>query len=163
MEERLANLFESKFDEFNDSIGDRLALMELNNIEQKIESENNIPGENIDQLSLPAPVINTVEIDHKPWKKLALRNRVGEYGLDQCEKKEKIYFLKTSKTGSTTMANILMRFGFERPGTNFLFGETPNGAMFFLNGYLPFAEEVCFLGRSIVNRPKFDISYVHMR
>merc|ERR1739838_646439 len=67
-------------------------------------------------------------IDTKPWKSISLKNRVGQFGRDSCEKVEKVYFLKTSKTGSTTMANILMRFGFRREGTNFLLGETPNGA-----------------------------------
>ena len=61
------------------------------------------------------------------------------------------------------MANILMRFGFSRPGTNFLIGESNNGALFFSNGYLPFNENVCFLGRDIQNRPNFDLSYIHMR
>ena len=40
-----------------------------------------------------------------------------------CSEVDKIYFLKTSKTGSTTIANILQRFGLRRPGTNFLMGE----------------------------------------
>lgn len=100
---------------------------------------------------------------YKKWKKIPLVDRVGEFKDGFCEKKEKIYFLKTSKTGSTTMANILIRFGFQRPGTNFLLGESPNGAMFFLNGYMPFNENLCYMGRDIANRPKFDISYVHMR
>ena len=100
---------------------------------------------------------------YKKWKKIPLVDRVGEFKDGLCEKKEKIYFLKTSKTGSTTMANILIRFGFQRPGTNFLLGESPNGAMFFLNGYMPFNENLCYMGRDIANRPKFDISYVHMR
>ena len=34
---------------------------------------------------------------------------------------------------------------------------------FFLNGYLPFNDELCFLGRDIPDRPLFDISCVHMR
>ena len=100
---------------------------------------------------------------YKSWKNKPLKKTIGRYGKDTCEKHEKIYFLKTSKTGSTTMANILTRFGFARPGTNFLLGETTNGAMFFINGYMPFNEDLCFLGRDIENRPKFDISYIHMR
>ena len=36
---------------------------------------------------------------------------MGDYELDQCEIQDKIYFLKTSKTGSTSIANILTRFG----------------------------------------------------
>ena len=35
--------------------------------------------------------------------------------------------------------------------------------MFDKNAYMPFNAETCFLGRGIKNRPKFDISYVHMR
>jgi len=99
----------------------------------------------------------------KPWKLIPLNERIGQFGRDSCHKVEKVYFLKTSKTGSTTMANILMRFGYRRNATNFLMGETPNGALFFINGYMPFNEEVCFLGRDIKPRPAFDISYVHMR
>ena len=98
-----------------------------------------------------------VAASSKPWKKLPLMSRIGRYGLDDCKKVEKIYFLKTSKTGSTTMANILMRFGFRRAGTNFLLGETPNGALFFINGYMPFNEDICYLGRDIKPSPVFDI------
>ena len=99
------------------------------------------------------PVVTT----SKPWKNLPLMSRIGRYGLDDCKKVEKVYFLKTSKTGSTTMANILMRFGFRREGTNFLMGETPNGALFFINGYMPFNEDICYLGRDIRPHPVFDI------
>jgi len=42
-------------------------------------------------------------------------------------------------------------------------GETPNGALFFINGYMPFNEDVCFFGRDIKPRPRFDIAYPHMR
>lgn len=63
------------------------------------------------------------------WKKLPFEQQIGEFGKDTCEKKTSIYFLKTSKTGGTTFANILMRFGFAREGTNYLMGESNNGAM----------------------------------
>ena len=63
------------------------------------------------------------------WKKLPLEEQIGEFGKDTCEKKTSIYFLKTSKTGGTTIANILMRFGFAREETNFLMGESGNGGM----------------------------------
>ena len=129
----------------------------------------------------------------KKWKNQPLKSYIGLYGKDKCQKHEKIYFLKTSKTGSTTIANILMRFGYARPGTNFLLGEASNGhgffsenfykiikctsrivseyfrkkilkrAMFFENGYMPFTLDTCFLGRDIPDRPKMDISYVHMK
>lgn len=99
----------------------------------------------------------------KKWKNQNLVDSIGRYGVDQCQKHEKVYFLKTSKTGSTTMANILMRFGFRRPGTNYLLGETSNAAMFFINQYMSFNEDLCFLGRDLPDRPRFDISYIHMR
>lgn len=78
----------------------------------------NAPVEPADELS-----IDESPIKAKPWKKIPLNKRIGQYGRDSCEKVEKVYFLKTSKTGSTTMANILMRFGYRREGTNFLMGE----------------------------------------
>ena len=40
---------------------------------------------------------------------------------ETCQKTDKIFYLKTTKTGSTSLANIIMRFGFKRIGTNFLF------------------------------------------
>lgn len=40
-----------------------------------------------------------------------LKKQMGDYELEQCEIQDKIYFLKTSKTGSTSIANILTRFG----------------------------------------------------
>ena len=40
-----------------------------------------------------------------------LKKQMGDYELDQCKIQDKIYFLKTSKTGSTSIANILTRFG----------------------------------------------------
>jgi hypothetical protein len=52
--------------------------------------------------------------------------------------------LKTSKTGSTTFANILMRFGFARQGTNFLMGESENGGM------------VSFVNISVLYFPSFS-------
>ena len=67
------------------------------------------------------------ESNVKKWKNQPLKSYIGLYGKDKCQKHEKIYFLKTSKTGSTTIANILMRFGYARPGTNFLLGEASNG------------------------------------
>ena len=103
------------------------------------------------------------KIEYKKWKKLALMDQIGDFRNGKCNKKDKLYFLKTSKTGGTTMANILIRFGFARPGTNYLLGESSNGGMFFLNGYMPFSEKVCFLGKDIKPRPIFDISYVHMK
>jgi len=55
-----------------------------------------------------------------------------------------------------------MRFGFARNKT-FLFGEQLNGGIWFTGSYLPFSEDICFLGRDISNRPKIDISAVHLR
>ena len=42
-------------------------------------------------------------------------------------------------------------------------GEFGNGGLFFLNGYLPFNEKFCHLGRDIPKSPPFDISFVHLR
>ena len=42
-------------------------------------------------------------------------------------------------------------------------GECGNGAMFFANGELPFNLDVCFVGRDFKQRPKFDLSFVHMK
>ena len=64
----------------------------------------------------------------------------------KCVRQEKIYFLKTSKTGSTTIANILIRLGLKANETNFLFGENGNGGLFFTYSYMPFKAETCFLG-----------------
>ena len=73
---------------------------------------------------------------HSSQKSETLRNLdfLREFKDGKCRRKEKIYFLKTSKTGSSTFANILVRFGFKRPGTNYLFGESSDGAMF-LDGF----------------------------
>ena len=70
--------------------------------------------------------------------------------IETCKEVDKIYFLKTSKTGSTSVANLLMRFGLRRPGTTFLLGETPNGGLFFENKYMPFNAESCYLGQEMV-------------
>ena len=55
------------------------------------------------------------EYPNKPWKHQKLKEYIGEFGQpdsNSCAKKEHIYFLKTSKTGGTTFANILQRFGY---------------------------------------------------
>jgi len=88
---------------------------------------------------------------------------LASYEKGECSEVDKIYFLKTSKTGSTSVANILTRFGLRRPGTNFLMGEVSNGGFFFKNGFMPFTAETCYMGRNLPDQPKFDISYVHMR
>ena len=157
-EDEIAHLLDTKFEAFQ-------KLMEQSITEMGISKPEEMPPMPEIVMTPPpiAPQLTTSLDEHKPWKHMPLRDRTGIYGTDKCDRKEKIYFLKTSKTGSTTMANILMRFGFSRPGTNFLMGESPNGAMFFLNGYMPFNENLCYIGRDIPDRPKFDISYVHMR
>ena len=43
-----------------------------------------------------------------------LKKQMGDYELNQCKIEDKIYFLKTSKTGSTSVANILTRFGIRK-------------------------------------------------
>ena len=94
---------------------------------------------------------------------ISLEESIKAYEDGTCKESNKIYFLKTSKTGSTSVANLLMRFGLRRPGTTFLMGETANGGFFFENQYMPFNAETCYLGRNIEPRPVYDISYVHMR
>ena len=95
----------------------------------------------IPRVSLPKTIIPNPGLPEKRSispKELPLLEKIGEYGIDSCKKRETIYFLKTSKTGSTTFANILQRFGFARTGTNFLFGEQTNGAL--VKGELLFVE-----------------------
>ena len=40
-----------------------------------------------------------------------LKETLGLYEEKKCKSQDKIYFLKTSKTGSTSLANILTRYG----------------------------------------------------
>ena len=75
---------------------------------------------------------------------------------------KKVFFLKTSKTGSTTIANIMTRFAFKH-NLSALLGEQPNSALFFRTDYLPFSSDDCYLGRDVQPSPKFDISFVHLR
>ena len=143
--------------------------------------ENSVYSELLDQISQLQSKINSiaglretepakteyenevrVEVPiEKPTLTLAEKARLFDEG--KCQINDKIYFLKTSKTGSTSVANILMRFGLRRPGTTFLVGETANGGFFFNNQYMPFNAETCYLGKNVNPRPVFDISYVHMR
>ena len=155
--DEISKLLDSKFETFQQ--GMQKSIGEMSKL--KFTSQNT----DSPKYEYPPSIekIYTSVNDDKPWKNISLPDRVGEYGKDKCKRKEKIYFLKTSKTGSTTMANILMRFGFSRPGTNFLMGESSNAGMFFLNGYMPYNENLCYLGKDIANRPRFDLSYVHMR
>lgn len=57
---------------------------------------------------------------------------------------------------------ILSLVSYKHELTN-LFGEFGNGGLFFLNGYLPFHDGFCYLGKHIENRPGFDMSFVHLR
>lgn len=124
-----------------------------------------------DFVNSPEKVINAsapyqqLHEEHAKVKKeiIALKESIGLYEKMECTRQEHVYFLKTSKTGSTTLANILIRLGLRVPGTNFLLGESSNGGLFFTNAYMPFSAETCFMGQNLENRPKFDISYVHMR
>ena len=43
-----------------------------------------------------------------------LKKQMGDYENNECKIQDKIYFLKTSKTGSTSVANILTRFGLRK-------------------------------------------------
>ena len=107
--EKLWNLTESYFDEILQSYSAEFP--------EKISTE----------APRKSQVRESSERKFKKWKYRRLREYAALYGEGKCEKHEKIYFLKTSKTGSTTIANILMRFGYARPGTNFLLGEAANG------------------------------------
>ena len=107
-----------------------------------------------------------------------------------CKPTKRVFFLKTSKTGSTTVANIMARFAFkhnldallgfgfynhktrldsefEQSFTGFdeilFLGEQPNGALFFTGDYLPFSPQNCYLGRDIKPKLSFDMSFVHLR
>ena len=80
----------------------------------------------------------------------SLDNTAKQGENQKCKEVDKIYFLKTSKTGSTSVANLLMRFGLRRPGTTFLLGQTGNGGLYFENQYMPFNAESCYLGQELV-------------
>ena len=107
-----------------------------------------------------------------------------------CKPIKRVFFLKTSKTGSTTVANIMARFAFKHnldallgfgfyndksaSTQNFdkfftefdeilFLGEQPNGALFFTGDYLPFSPQNCYLGRDIKPKLTFDMSFVHLR
>ena len=47
-------------------------------------------------------------------KKTSLTEKRDTFINGTCSIRDKIFFLKTSKTGSTSVANILMRFGLKR-------------------------------------------------
>ena len=82
--------------------------------------------------------IEVVREDNNVQMAKNLADLLAQYESKTCKEVDKIYFLKTSKTGSTSVANILTRFGLRRPGTNFLMGEVSNGGFFFKNGFMPF-------------------------
>ena len=57
-------------------------------------------------------VINEVnDVIHTSARKLSLKEVANNYENGKCSEQDKVYFLKTSKTGSTSVANILTRFG----------------------------------------------------
>ena len=107
-----------------------------------------------DMQEVSNPAVRPAEMNFEEYE--------GDFRYDGCKKQESVFFLKTSKTGSTTIANILTRFGYAHSKT-FLLGEQANGGIWFINSYLPFSENVCFLGRDIPNRPRIDISACHIR
>lgn len=120
-----------------------------------LNEHNNEINEESDETSLAKPLQKQADSNERT-------SYQGRFGIDGCKKQESIFFLKTSKTGSTTLSNILTRFGYARNKT-FLFGEQSNGGIWFINSYLPFNENVCFLGKNIPDRPRIDISAVHIR
>ena len=135
-----------------DAISARGALKEDEN-EQITEKEMDDTAE-LDLQDVSNPVARPAAMNFAEYE--------GDFRYDGCKKQESVFFLKTSKTGSTTIANILTRFGYAQSKT-FLLGEQANGGIWFINSYLPFSENVCFLGRDIPNRPRIDISACHIR
>ena len=135
-------------------------LDQISQLQSKINSIAGLRETEPDKTEYENEIRVQVPIE-KPTLTLAEKARLFDEG--KCQINDKIYFLKTSKTGSTSVANILMRFGLRRPGTTFLVGETANGGFFFNNQYMPFNAETCYLGKNVNPRPVFDISYVHMR
>ena len=127
-----------------------------------ISENEKVKHANGERYKYPSPIRdNAIDIYEPKRAEVVLKSTNkqsdhGRFGIDSCRKTESVFFLKTSKTGSTTLANILVRFGYARNKT-FLLGEQSNGALWFINSYLPFNEEVCFLGRDIPNRPRIDI------
>merc|ERR1719238_1862725 len=71
-----------------------------------------------------------------------------------------IFFLKTSKTGSTTMMSVFQRYGLKH-GMNFLLGEN-NGGM--ARNERPLnLENDCWIGKNTRNvQQKFNISTNHI-
>ena len=86
----------------------------------------------------------------------------GLVPAEHCFPKKRIFFLKTSKTGSTTVAQIMARFSYNNQ-LNSLFGEDSSGNLLFTNQKRPFSAKDCFLGRDLPISPKFDSSFVHLR
>ena len=61
-------------------------------------------------------------------------------------KRKQVFFLKTSKTGSTTVAGIISRFAYAHPDLNVLL-PVKNTETFFFDNERPFnLEETCYLG-----------------
>ena len=78
--------------------------------------------------------------------------------LEKCHRAENIFFLKSSKTGSTTMMSIMQRIGLHYD-MNFLMGEN-HGGMAVNNR--PFnLEKDCWIGKNDPNI-KFSMSTNHL-
>ena len=114
--------------------------MDAKEADSNLESLINKMNEQTDKLqgsnTQESNDVDSVQEDVQKPKDLA--ELLADYESKTCKEVDKIYFLKTSKTGSTSVANILTRFGLRRPGTNFLMGEVSNGGFFFKNGFMPF-------------------------
>ena len=92
--------------------------------------------------------------------KQASRNSIGVYGVDNCEKKDRFFFLKTSKTGSTAITHMLMRRAYQMMHpVNVLSGADLGGSFWGEVAALPFTTDACYLGKGL--DIKFDISYAH--
>ncbi|CAG5097366.1 Oidioi.mRNA.OKI2018_I69.XSR.g15046.t1.cds [Oikopleura dioica] len=108
-------------------------------------------------LELSKAVAPTCTLDHE--------NDFDERDLvppEDCIPKKQIFFLKTSKTGSTTVAQIIARFSYNNQ-LKALFGEDSSGNLLFANRTRPFNANDCYLGRDLPVSQKFDASFVHLR
>jgi len=78
--------------------------------------------------------------------------------LDSCQMSENIFFLKSSKTGSTTMMSIMQRIGLHYEA-NFLLGENRGGMA--VNNRPFNLEKDCWLGKNFPDE-KFTLSTNHL-
>ena len=107
--------FEEEIDKIREIVDD-IAINERQNSLRRLK-EKSYENIKIVERIVEKKVNIEDEYPHKPWKHQKLDEYIGEHGKsdsNSCAKKENIYFLKTSKTGGTTFANILQRFGYSK-------------------------------------------------